>query len=59
MNTKQENAELLKKIEGGLKLAIKKLYEQMAANNEVAVISENGVIKHVPARELLDRQNKK
>jgi hypothetical protein len=59
MNTTQDNAELLKKIEYGLKLAIQKLYEKKAANNEMAVISENGVIKHISARELLERRKKK
>lgn len=59
MNSNQENAELLNKIEAGLKLAIRRLYEQMAANNEMAVICENGEIKHIPARELLKRQDKK
>jgi hypothetical protein len=57
MTSKQENAELLNKIEAGLKLAIRKLYEQKAAKNEMAVICENGVIKHIPARELLKRQD--
>ncbi len=59
MSTRQENAELLNKIEAGLKLAIRRLYERKAANNEMAVICENGEIKHVPARELLLRQDKK
>ena len=59
MNSNQENAELLNKIEAGLKLAIRRLYEKKAANNEMAVICENGVIKHIPARELLKRQDKK
>jgi hypothetical protein len=59
MNSKQQNAELLNKIEAGLKLAIRKLYEQKAANNEMAVICENGVIKHLPARDLLQQQDKK
>jgi hypothetical protein len=59
MKQKQENAELLGKIQAGLKLAIRRLYEQMAANNEMAVICENGEIKHIPARDLLKRQDKK
>lgn len=59
MNTTQDNAELLKKIGDGLKLAIQKLYEQKATNNEMAWISEDGVIKHLPARELLERRKKK
>jgi hypothetical protein len=59
LNTNQENAELLDKIAEGLKLAILKLYEKKAANNEMAVISENGQIKWLPARELLERQKNK
>jgi len=46
------------KVEYGLKLAIKRLYEQKAANNETAVICVNGEIKRVSARELLNRQKK-
>ncbi len=53
MSLKQENAELLNKIEAGLKLAMRRLYEKKAANNETAIISVNGEIKHVPARDLL------
>jgi hypothetical protein len=53
MSLKQENVELLNKIEAGLKLAIRRLYEQKAANNETAVISVNGEIKRIPAKELL------
>lgn len=59
MKSGQENAELLNKIEAGLKLAVRRLYEQMAANNEMAVVSVDGEIKHVPARELLKKQDKK
>jgi len=53
MNNKQENIELLNKIEAGLKLAVRRLYEKKAANNETAVICVNGEIRHVPARDLL------
>ncbi len=53
MNLEQENIELSKKIFNGLKLAYRKLYEERAANNETVVISVNGEIKHVPAKELL------
>jgi len=53
MSLKQENVELLNKIEAGLKLAMRRLYEKKAANNETAIISVNGEIKHVPARDLL------
>lgn len=56
---KQENAELLNKIEAGLKLAIRRLYEKKAANNETAVICVNGEIRHVPARDLVKGHDKK
>ena len=51
---KQEHIELSKKIEAGLKLAIRRLYEQKAANNESVVISDgHGGVKRVPAKDLL------
>jgi hypothetical protein len=53
-SSRQQNIELLDKIEYGLKLAIRRLYEKKAANNEMAIISVNGVVKHVPAKDLLD-----
>jgi hypothetical protein len=53
MGSQQENKELLNKIEAGLKLAIRRLYEKKAANNETAVVSINGQIKRVPAKDLL------
>jgi hypothetical protein len=59
MSRKLENAELLNKIEAGLKLAIRKLYEQKAANNETAVICVNGEIKRLPASELLKQYDSK
>lgn len=46
---------MLNKIEAGLKLAIRRLYEKKAANNETAVISINGQIQHVPAKDLLKK----
>jgi hypothetical protein len=54
----QENRELLNKIEFGLKLAIRRLYEKKAANNENAIICVNGEVKHIPARELLKDYDK-
>ncbi len=54
-----ENAEFFAKIEYGLKLAIQRLYEQKAANNEMAVVSVNGEVKRIPAKELLEQQKKK
>ncbi len=55
----EENNDFFRKVEFGLKLAIEKLYEQKAANNETAVISVNGEIKHVSAREILANKKKK
>ena len=53
MSLEQEHEELSKKIFYGLKLAYRRLYEQRAANNETVVISVNGEIKRVPAKDLL------
>ncbi len=53
MNLRQENKELLDKIQAGLKLASRRLLEKKAANNETAVISINGEIKRIPAKDLL------
>lgn len=53
VSRRQENIELLNKIEAGLKLAYRRLYEQKAARNETVVISVNGEVKHVPAKDLL------
>lgn len=58
MSPKQENIELYKKIQAGLKLAFRRLYEQKAANNESVVISVNGEIRHVPAKDLLKNYDK-
>ncbi len=58
ISRKQENIELLNKIEAGLKLAYRRLYEQKAANNESVVICVNGEIKHVPAKDLLKNGDK-
>jgi hypothetical protein len=51
-----DDKDFFAKVENGLKLAIQRLYEQKAANNEMAVISVNGEIKHVSARELLEKE---
>lgn len=58
MALKPENVELFAKIEFGLKLAIQKLYEKKAANNETAVFIINGEVKHIPAREILENHKK-
>ncbi len=51
-----DDKDFFAKVENGLKLAIQRLYEQKAANNEMAIISVNGEIKHVSARELLEKE---
>ncbi len=56
MVAKPQRDDFFAKVEYGLKLAIQRLYEQKAANNEFAVISVNGEIKYVSARELLEKQ---
>ena len=53
---KPEQDDFFTKVEYGLKLAIQRLYEQKAANNETAVISVNGQIKYVSAREIIEKQ---
>ncbi len=58
MAFKPENVEFFNKVEYGLKLAIQRLYEQKAANNETAVFILNGEVKHIPARELLENHKK-
>ena len=56
MAFKPENVEFFAKVEYGLKLAIQRLYEWKAANNETAVFIINGEVKHIPAREILEKQ---
>ncbi len=58
MALKPENVELFAKIEYGLKLAIQRLYEQKAANNETAVFVIDGEVRHISAREILEKQKK-
>jgi hypothetical protein len=58
MAPKPENDDFFKKVEYGLKLAIQRLYEQKAANNETAVFVINGEVKHISAREILENQKK-
>jgi hypothetical protein len=60
MDLKKENRELLDKIAFGLKLAVDKLYDQKAANNELAVVSVNGEVKWIDAKDIVNaRKNKK
>jgi len=59
MSLSKQDTELLNKIEAGLKLAMQRLYEKRAANNETVIISDaNGNIQHVSAREILNKRNK-
>lgn len=54
MEIKKENIELRNKIMTGIKIAMEKLFEASAANNEKLVISdENGKVKIVPAKDLI------
>lgn len=48
-----KDTELINKITTGIKKAARKLYEERAAKNETVIISVNGEIKKVPAKELL------
>ena len=59
MEIVKQNDELVNKIVFGLKLAIQKLYEEKAANNEKVVISVNGKAKYVSARKILKDRAKK
>lgn len=56
MEDKQLNmAEFSEKILEGMRIAIKKLVEKSAANNEELIIgTEDGSFKSVPAKDLLD-----
>jgi hypothetical protein len=54
MISEQENYVTMGKIAEGLKLAIRRLYEQKVANNEDAVIGgPNGTVLRVPARDIV------
>ena len=54
LRARLEKMTLQEKITFGMKLAIRRLYEQKAANNEYVVISDrSGEIKRVPAKDLL------
>ena len=58
MVPKPEQDDFFTKVEYGLKLAVQRLYEQKAANNETAVFIINGEVKHIPAKELLENHKK-
>ncbi len=52
-----QNDDFSAKLEFGLKLAYRRFYEQAAANNEEVVIcGDDGIVKHVPAKQILERQ---
>jgi hypothetical protein len=54
-NNKSELDELSDKILQGMTEASRKLVEESAASGRSLVISENGEVKKVPAKELLSR----
>jgi hypothetical protein len=54
------NRELTKKVLQGIRDAVRELVEKSAANNESLVIGDNdGTIKIVPAKELLESLKEK
>lgn len=53
MPVKEKHIILREKIIAGIKKATRKLYEERAVKNDTVVISVNGEIKKVPAKELL------
>ena len=59
MDLRNDNFELAKKITAGLKLSVRRFYEQKAANNDYVIIGDHkgGVIR-VPAKELLKEYTK-
>jgi len=54
---KPEDIELFDRIAEGVRKAFDKLLHERAANNDTVVISENGVIMHVPAKDLLKKHS--
>jgi len=55
---KPEDDDFYAKVKYGLELAIHRLYEKKAANNETAVFIIDGEVRHIPARELLENEKK-
>jgi hypothetical protein len=53
MQLSKEKEVLLEKIVAGIKKAARKLYEERAAKNETVIITVNGEIRKVPAKDLL------
>jgi hypothetical protein len=53
--SKPELSELFKKILRGMNNATRKLVEESAANGRSLVISEDGEVKRIPAKDLLPR----
>ncbi len=52
-----ESIRLKNLIQEGFRLSNKKLIEACAAKNEVMIVSDNGKVKHIPAKELLTQIN--
>jgi hypothetical protein len=59
MSLSPESKILFAKIEAGLKLAVRRLYEERAAKNETVVVSKNGKVQIIPAKILLEEMNAK
>jgi hypothetical protein len=54
-SNKPQPTELFKKILAGMKKASRKLVEESAAHDRSLIISINGEVKSVPAKELLSQ----
>jgi hypothetical protein len=59
MELSPESEELFKKIEAGIQLAGRRLYEERAAKNESVIVYKNGKVMKLPARELLKEMDEK
>ena len=59
MSLTPESKILFAKIEAGLQLAVRRLYEQKAAKNENVVVSQNGKVQILPAKKLLEEMDAK
>ena len=54
------NNQLSDKLLQGIKTAVRKLVEKSAVNNESLVVRDNdGIVKDIPAKEILEQMNKK
>lgn len=52
-SNKSQTTELFSRILAGMKKATRKLVEESAAQGRSLIISENGEVKSIPAKELL------